>query len=66
MTVFLCVCGHEKLNHFYADELAEGAPHVGLCGSCRPVFDHLHKFKPNNLKYLEQLYENKRTHNLYK
>lgn len=61
---FLCKCGHEKEDHY------KGVHKTIMCGRCS--FERIHHkehrnncwcykfrhaFKPDNLKYFEQLYE---------
>lgn len=57
---YVCICGHHKSNHM--DETTT----YGLCWPCQGDWQHgrpmlvdsvAHKFKLDNLKYLEQLNE---------
>jgi len=53
---FLCICGHEEERH------SNGTPYHGKITGCvvcavKNIHPIIHNFKPDNLKYLEQLYD---------
>lgn len=62
MQDFLCVCGHLKSRHNLSTEFINGE---NLCYECdsemhpKTGLIHWHKYKPDNLKYLESLYESR-------
>ena len=55
----LCECGHMRRSHAWLDEVWPNShlPHVMGCGSCKAIYDNLHEFKQDNLRFLEEQYE---------
>jgi hypothetical protein len=58
---FPCICGHSKNAHLFAYEGSSGSCHMTKSGKIlntsviRLYADDCINFKPDNLKYLEQL-----------
>lgn len=57
---YLCECGHNKISHYIdSDDHGGFEVHNSYCGPCRflGIFNAAHKFKLDNLKFLEMKYE---------
>jgi hypothetical protein len=52
----VCICGHWKVNHsnYYGVPICEGCANRG-----KGMEIYEHKFRQDNLEYLERLYEKK-------
>lgn len=51
----ICICGHEEDIHYKGMEWMHGYV-PGMCTDCWQP-QRFHEYNPDNLKYLERLYE---------
>lgn len=58
ISLYCKTCGHLENNHLWLDNVVPRVAHVMICRDCKPVLDP-HNFMPDNLKYLEECYEQK-------